>query len=435
MNSKTLALTPNVLTPQDLETNWRWEGRLPAWGHTSVDFERRVDHDRLRRYRLSRTRQALQNSPAGTLLLFDVNNIRYVSATKIGEWERDKMCRFCLLTGDDSPYVWDFGSAAINQQKYSDWLEPDHCLAGVVGMRGTIPPEFGLMRKYAKQIADLIHDAGMADMPVGVDYAETAMFHALQEEGIKVIDGQQIMLAAREIKNWDEIQLLTQAASMVDGVYHMIYEELKPGIRENDIVALSNKMLYEMGSDDVEAINAISGERCNPHPHNFTDRYFRPGDQAFFDILQAYQGYRTCYYRTFNIGRATTEQNDAYVRCREWLDASIEMIKPGITTDKVAKVWPTAESLGFPNEDAAFGLQFGHGLGLALHERPIISRAISLEHPMEIKTGMVFALETYCPAADGYSAARIEEEVVVTDKGCEVISLFPAEELPIANRY
>jgi Xaa-Pro aminopeptidase len=211
-------------------------------------------------------------------------------------------------------------------------------------MRGTIPPEFGLMKKYAKMIAQLIRDAGMADMPVGVDYAETAMFHALQEEGIKVVDGQQIMLGAREIKNWDEIQLLTQAASMVDGVYHMIYEELKPGIRENDIVALSNKLLYEMGSDDVEAINAISGERCNPHPHNFTDRLFRPGDQAFFDILQSYQGYRTCYYRTFNIGRATPAQNDAYVKAREWIDASIELIKPGVTTDTVAKVWPTAES-------------------------------------------------------------------------------------------
>ena len=141
---------------------------------------------------------------------------------------------------------------------------------------------------------------------------------------------------------------------MVDGVYHMIYEELKPGIRENDIVALSNKMLYEMGSDDVEAINAISGERCNPHPHNFTDRLIRPGDQAFFDILQSYQGYRTCYYRTFNVGRATPSQNDAYVKAREWIDASIAMIKPGVSTDKVAEVWPTAESLGFPNEDAAF---------------------------------------------------------------------------------
>ena len=429
------ALLPNMLTPQDLEPNWEWRDRLPASGHMSVDFERRIDHDRLRRYRLSRTRQALQASDAGSLLLFDVNNIRYVSATKIGEWERDKMCRFCLLTGDDSPYVWDFGSAAMHHKRYSDWLEPDHCLAGVVGMRGTIPPEFGLMRKYAKEIARLIKEAGMADMPVGVDYAETAMFHALQEEGLHVVDGQQIMLAAREIKNWDEIQLLTQAASMVDGVYHMIYEELKPGVRENDIVALSNKMLYEMGSDDVEAINAISGERCNPHPHNFTDRLFRPGDQAFFDILQSYQGYRTCYYRTFNIGRSTPAQVDAYVKAREWIDASIQAIKPGVTTDQVAKLWPKAEEFGFPNEDAAFGLQFGHGLGLALHERPIISRAVSLEHPMEIQTGMVFALETYCPAADGYSAARIEEEVVVTETGVEVISLFPAEELPIANRY
>jgi Xaa-Pro aminopeptidase len=302
-------------------------------------------------------------------------------------------------------------------------------------MRGTIPPSFGLMKRYAEEIAGLIRDAGMADMPVGVDYAETAMFFALQEAGLNVVDGQQIMLGAREIKNWDEIQLLTQAASMVDGVYHMIYEELKPGIRENDIVAMSNKMLYEMGSDDVEAINAISGERCNPHPHNFTDRYFRPGDQAFFDILQSYQGYRTCYYRTFNIGMATPSQTDAYIRAREWIDASIALIKPGVTTDTVAKVWPTAQSLGFPDELSAFGLQFGHGLGLALHERPIISRAVSLENPMEIKTGMVFALETYCPASDGFSAARIEEEVVVTDTGCEVISLFPAQDLPIANRY
>jgi Xaa-Pro dipeptidase len=84
---------------------------------------------------------------------------------------------------------------------------------------------------------------------------------------------------------------------------------------------------------------------------------------------------------------------------------------------------------------AAFGLQFGHGIGCAIHERPIISRVVSLDHPTEIREGMVFALETYCPAKDGYSAARIEEEVVVTDKGCRIITLFPAEELPIANRY
>ena len=426
---------PGGSPASSIDPQWQWGRSIPAWGHSAVDFERRVDFDRLRNYRLARARAALKRSDCGALLLFDVNNIRYVSGTKIGEWERDKMCRFALLAGDAEPYVWDFGSAAVHHRFYCDWLRPDHCLAGVVGMRGTIPPAFGLMTHYAEEIADLIRQAGVAGMPVGVDYAETAMFFELQKAGLQIVDGQQVMLDAREIKNIDELQLLNQAAAMVDGVYHMIYEELKPGVRECDIVALSTKMLYEMGSDDVEAINAISGERCNPHPHNFTDRYFRPGDQAFFDVLQSYQGYRTCYYRTFNIGMATSVQNEAYVICREWLDAAIELIKPGVGTDEVAMAWPRAEEFGFADELSAFGLQFGHGLGLALHERPIISRVCSLENPMEIKTGMVFALETYCPAKDGVSAARIEEEVIVTDTGCDVISRFPAQDLPIANRY
>jgi len=302
-------------------------------------------------------------------------------------------------------------------------------------MRGTVPPSFGLMKHHAEEIAAILRDAGVDKMPLGVDIVEPPMLFELQKAGLTIQDGQQTMLEAREIKNVDEVALLNRAAAMVDGVYQQIFEELRPGVRENDIVANANRYLYEHGSDDVEAINAISGERCNPHPHNFTDRLIRPGDQAFFDILQSYMGYRTCYYRTFNVGRATDAQRDAYKQCRAWLDAAIELIKPGVSTDKVASVWPKAEDFGFPNELAAFGLQFGHGLGLALHERPIISRVVSLEHPMEIKTGMVFALETYCPAKDGYSAARIEEEIVVTDKGGVVISLFPAEDLPIANEY
>ncbi len=272
-------------------------------------------------------------------------------------------------------------------------------------------------------------------MPIGVDIIEPPMMFELEKPGLKIVDGQQIMLEAREIKNIDEIALLNRAAAMVDGAYDLINEKLRPGVRENDIVAEVNKFLYTHGSDDVEAVNAISGERCNPHPHNFTDRMIRPGDQAFFDILQAFMGYRTCYYRTFNVGRATPAQHDAYKMAREWLDNAIARIKPGASTAHICEVFPTAPEFGFPDEMAAFGLQFAHGLGLALHERPIISRVVSMDHPTEIKEGMVFAIETYCPASDGYSAARIEEEVVVTDKGCRVITLFPAEDLPIANRY
>ena len=135
------------------------------------------------------------------------------------------------------------------------------------------------------------------------------------------------------------------------------------------------------------------------------------------------------------MGSATTSQRDAYTKAREWMDVAIQAVKPGVGTDNIARLWPAATDFGFADEMAAFGLQFGHGIGCAIHERPIISRVISMDHPTEIKEGMVFALETYCPAKDGYSAARIEEEVVVTDKGCRVITLLPAEELPIANRY
>jgi len=426
---------PIKITAEDVNPRYNWGRHLPVLGSMGVDFEERVDYRRLHRYRLGRAQAALEASDLGALLLFDDNNVRYVTSTKIGEWARDKLSRWVLLPRGGDPILWDFGSAAVHHRLYSPWLRPENCRAGVIGMRGTVEPAFGLMKHHAEEMASILKSAGLAKMPIGVDIIEPPMMFELEKAGLKIKDGQQVMLEAREVKSADEIALLNRAAAMVDGAYDLINEKLRPGVRENEIVGEVNKFLYYHGSDDVEAINAISGERCNPHPHNFTDRMVRPGDQVFFDILQAFMGYRTCYYRTFNVTRATPAQHDAYKKCREWLDLAIDLIRPGVTTAEVCSVWPKAQEFGFPDEFAAFGLQFGHGLGLNLHERPIISRVVSMDHPTVIKEGMVFALETYCPATDGYSAARIEEEIVVTNKGHTVISLFPAEELPISAKY
>ena len=419
----------------DLATNWNWDRPIASPGRMNVDFEERVNFDRLRRYRIARARSAIDSSGLGAVLCFDTNNIRYITSSVIGEWARDKICRYALLTGSAEPYLWDFGSAATHHRLFSPWLKPERCKAGMLGLRGSVAEEAGLFKRAAEEIARLLKAEGVADMPVGVDVCEPPMMFALAAAGIDVRDGQQVMLDARQIKSMDEIVLLNTAASMVDGTYQVIAEALKPGARENEMVALANKQLYEAGSDDVEAINAVSGERCSPHPHNFTDRMYRPGDQAFFDVIQSYMGYRTCYYRTLNVGSSTPAQEDAYRRAREWIDGAIDLVKPGTTTDQIAKLWPEAPEFGFANEMEAFGLQFGHGLGLALHERPIISRLVSLDNPFELEEGMVFALETYCPAADGNGAARIEEEVVVTPDGCKVITLFPSKELFIANEY
>jgi Xaa-Pro dipeptidase len=345
------------------------------------------------------------------------------------------MIRYALLFRDRDPILWDFGSAVRHHKLYSRWLPDENWRPGFLGFRGAVAPEAGLMRDAVIEIKSLLTEAGVADAPLGLDIVEPPFLFELERQGIAVRDAQQAMLDARVIKSPDEIMLLNQAAAMVDGVYQDIVEVLKPGVRENEIVALANKRLYELGSDQVEAVNSISGERCNPHPHNFTDRIIRPGDQAFFDIIHSFNGYRTCYYRTFGVGSATESQHDAYSRAREWMDTAIDAIKPGISTDVVARVLPRAEDFGFSSELAAFGLQFAHGLGLGLHERPIISRLNSLENPIELEAGMVFAMETYCPASDGISAARIEEEVVVTDYGTEILTKFPAQKLFVANKY
>ncbi|HEY5840170.1 MAG TPA: Xaa-Pro peptidase family protein [Mycobacterium sp.] len=408
---------------------------LGAPGHMGVDYEQRVDFARLRDYRIGRAKAALAASGCGAFLLFDFYNIRYTTQTWIGGALGDKMIRYCLLTRDGDPILWDFGSAVRHHKLYSPWLPQENWRAGFLGFRGAVAPDAGLMRDAVTEIKGILADAGLQGAPVGMDIVEPPFLFEMQRQGLTVVDAQQSMLDARVIKSQDEIMLLNQAAAMVDGVYQDIVDVLKPGVRENEIVALANKRLYEMGSDQVEAVNAISGERCNPHPHNFTDRIIRPGDQAFFDIIHSYNGYRTCYYRTFGVGSATQSQRDAYKQAREWMDTSIAAIRPGAGSDQIARLLPKAEDFGFENEMAAFGLQFAHGLGLGLHERPIISRLNSLDNPVELQAGMVFAMETYAPASDGFSAARIEEEVVVTDDGPVILTKFPAQELFVANEY
>ena len=430
-------------------------------GANAVDWEARVDFDRLRRERLARLKAELDRSDLGAVLAFDFSNIRYMTATHIGTWAMDKLIRFSLLTRSSDPISWDFGSAAKHHALYNPWLDEttaeldadpnaphstgpggvrprleSGARAGISTLRGAFTPDAGIAEEVARKIKRELEKFGVADQPLGVDVIELPILFALQQAGIDVVDGQQVFMEARRIKTPDEIRLLTQAASMVDAAYEELYRFLRPGVRENETVGLVAKTLYDLGSEYVEGVNAISGERCSPHPHVFSDRLIRPGDPAFFDILHSWNGYRTCYYRTFAVGSASSAQKDAYTRAREYMDRAIALVRPGATTADIVKVWPTAQEFGVPDEEAAFALQYGHGVGLSIWEKPIFSRLVSLDHPEVLQEGMLFALETYWPSADGWGAARIEEEVVVTADGCEVITKFPAEELLIAGpRY
>src|SRR5205085_693961 len=402
---------------------------IKTYGLMGVDWEERVNFERLRNERLARIKKLLKESEMGALLCFDMNNVRYITATHIGTWAMDKLARFTLLPQDDEPIMWDFGSAARHHQLYCPWLG-ERSRAGISTLRGAMLPAAGRAEDVAHKIRVELEERGLLNEPIGIDAVELPVLFALQAEGIKVVDGQQLMQQARIIKTQDEITLLNSACMMVDAAYDELYRFMKPGVRENECVGLVSKVLYDLGSEHVEGVNAISGERCSPYPHVFSDRALRPGDPAYFDILHSYNGYRTCYYRTFAVGSASQALVDAYKRCRDILDRSIAMIRPGVTTaEVVGACFPKAEEFGFANEEAAFALQYGDGVGLSIWEKPIFSRLVSFDYPETIQEGMVFALETFWPSKDGWSAARIEEQMIVTATGAEIITRFPAEEL------
>jgi len=401
-----------------------------SYGSTSVDFELRIDFARLRKDRLKKSKEQLNRSGLGALLCFDPDNIRYITSATIGEWARDKMNRFAILPLNDGPVLFDVGSRVMvqNDPHGAPWLKRQVRPAVSWG-RGAVPHEVKAVEKCAKTIKQTLKENGAEKEPLGIDIMDFPLYKALTSEGIEIADGQAPMLQARLIKTEEEIELLDMAAMMADCTYYELARAVRPGMRENDLVGIANQALYSYGSDKVECVNSISGPRTNPHHHDFTDRRLRPGDIVFFDIMHSYCGYRTCYYRTFSVGKPTGEQTERYKECLTWLQDSIKVVKPGATTKQIASKWPGPEVLGCKQESEVLACQWGHGIGMSIWELPVISRAWSLEKPYTLRENMVIALETYAGPKDSDFGIRIEEEVVVTSSGHKVITRFPVEEL------
>jgi Xaa-Pro aminopeptidase len=312
-------------------------------------------------------------------------------------------------------------------------LNPEDIRVAVGWMRGANVPEVNrrLSQNAINEIKAELEKHGVADMPIAVDEVEMYIVEALQNAGLKIANGYDAMFDARIIKSPDELKIIELSASLVDGVYSQIFDRIKPGVKENEIVGWIYGWLIENGVDRISGVNCVSGPRSNPHPHDYSDRMIRPGDLVFIDIMSHYLGYATCYYRTFAVTRATQNQRDVYKRALDWLQASIDVVRPGVTTADVASVWPTAKELGYEDEAAAFALALGHGIGISHHEKPWISRAYSLDNPVTLEAGMHFALETFY--GEGDDGARIESQVIVTEDGNRVITKFPCEELLVCN--
>ncbi len=402
-------------------------------GMMMSDVEQRIDFDAMRKYKLNRVQEQMQKYDLGALICFDPDNVRYITSTNLAEWARDKYVRWSVLPREGEPVLFELGTAGEVKKKLCPWLKPENIRHSTPWLRGGNQKS---VVDFASAIAaynmkSVLLENKVADLPVGVDIVDLYILDALKSAGINVVNGWDPLWDARLIKSPEELQIIVQSAALVDACYEQIVDAIRPGVKESEIVGLICGWLISNGCDRITGVNCVSGPRSNPHPHDYSDRMIRPGDLVFIDIISHYLGYATCYYRTFAVTYSTPHQETVYKQAYDWLQASIEVVKPGGTTGDIASQWPTARELGYEDEIKAAGLQVGHGLGLSNHEKPFISRVASIENPEPVQAGMHFALETF--AGEGESGARIESQIIVTETGHQVITKWPCEKLMVCN--
>jgi Xaa-Pro dipeptidase len=392
------------------------------------DCEIRIDYDKLRQDRVRKTNEQMKKDGIATLLVFDQDWIRYITSTKVNDWANNKLLRSALMVADEKPILFELGSAIAAKKQLCPWIA-DRMYPSIGTWRGAFPR--GVVQENAKKFAQMVkrhlREAGVEKEPVGIDIAEIPIAKALEAEGIRVVDGQQTLLDASKIKTPEEVELIETSISIVEAAFWEVVERTRPGIRESDIAGFMRETMYRLGAEEMQNVNVISGNRAYPHPHDFSDRMLRMGDMLFIDVVSVFNGYKTCYYQTFVVGKPTEQQLELYKLSYDWLFDAVAKAKPGVSTAEIAEVWPSYEKLGLSSEAEAFALQVAHGIGITHWGKPVISRFFSFDYPEVLEENMVMAFETY--AGRGADAARIEEMFVITKDGVRQLSKFPSARL------
>jgi Xaa-Pro aminopeptidase len=407
-------------------------------GTMAVDWESRVDVDRLRHARTEKATGAVADEGYDAVLLLADPNIRYVTSVATSSVSGAGGFHYSLLTAGGDMVHWDSADHASVQRETCPWLDDVRYAAPGIGI---VPAAIGggsgvdAMRKaMVGEVVGALKDHDVGSGRIGLDVSQPALIAELEAAGYDVDAGAGQALAwARAIKTPDEIECLRMSAAICEAGFQAMKESIYPGARNNQVFAEMVKRIIDLGGEHGGGTISSGPETWPKAQSDVSDRIIRPGDVVYADLYNiGYNGYRSCYYRTFSCGKARAETHDAYKRAIENLYAVLEAMKPGATTAEAAQFFPGAEGEYWDYYDAGEAWQittnhWGHGIGLSLYEIPLIWRGVSLDHPVELREGMTLAVETQ--DRDGSQGVRVEEMVVIRENGVEVLSVWPAWEI------
>jgi Xaa-Pro aminopeptidase len=409
-----------------------------AFGYASIEWKQGIDWAAVREWRQGRVKDAMEQYGLGAILTMYDENTRYITSTLTPGWNRLKPgLRYAIFVEGTGPILYEQGDIGIHIRAHSPWIPPENVRHSFAWIKGAAGPASQMqVAKFVDALVGDLEDAGVRDKPLGVDFIDINMMKAFEARGIEWTDGMTPMMEARAIKSPDEQNALRIVGSICDALHYEMSQYLRPGLTENQVAAHGFELLYSFpGVEDVEDVIVSSGPNAWPNWRNFSDRIIRPGELVIIDVAAlTWNGFKSCVYRTYCVGGKPTEEMKRYYdEALVWLRDSIDAVKPGVTTRDIASKWPSAmETWGYEDEDEAAANLWGHGLGLAQYDPPVISRIWSLDHPIEIKPGMVFALETQHGKVHDFGV-RLEEMLVVNDEGHELITSFPIDEITVVG--
>ena len=408
------------------------------------DWVGSLSFDKLRNGRRDRAQNILfKKHNFGAFLSLNEWNTRYISSTYTPAWTTGNSgLRYALwVKGDPWPIVFEQGEIGYHTERSSPWLPKGYVRYAITGM-GWISRCMGdaahkdATKRFVDQIYDELKRAGVQNEVLALDFNDPSIDAAFQARGIKTSsEGYMAMLEARKLKLPEEVACLRNTCVIGDSMFQALAETARPGVGENDVLGEAFKACYKNGGEVYSGVFCTSGPYSWPNLRGSTGRRLEPNDVIYMDVYNtAWNGYKTCYYRTFSLGEPSKATKDAYQRAYDWLYGAISIIKPGVTSKEIAEKWPSGPKvwadIGVTHEDQTAGSNWAHGIGLTLYEPPLVWRACSLDYPMVIEEDMCFAIETQEGDGEG-QGVRIEEVIHVTKTGVEVLSRWPVKEMTV----
>jgi Xaa-Pro aminopeptidase len=406
-----------------------------TFGQEIVDWQERIDVARMRVERANKLRNVLRKNGIPACVLSRGDNVRYATGHRGAGFL--SQLYYCLFFVEYDAIIFDNAGTYQHLKDQIPWVKPENFriarswLGGIPGPEAT--REEALL--FANEIKQELKDKGLLDEKLGVAGLDGTSVEALNEVGIKTTNVWPLMLEARAVKTKDEINCIKMAAAIADAAWYTVYETLKPGVREKEVMGATYKAIMEHGAENPGYYPVFSG------PHTFerglegANRIIQPGEMVYIDLcMVSFLGYQTCTYRTFKVGsKPTNKEKDWYKRVLDRQNAVIDAIKPGATTADAAKKFLPASTWGYSDEVYVLTIEIGHGIGLNLYELPVINRQWSLKHPQVFEVGNCMAIES----REGewrVGGARLEDMIVVTENGAEIINHMPRDEIIVTHR-